>query len=50
VGKEVWRIAYAFDPARRAILLCGGNKEGKNQKAFYVDLIATADKRYAKYK
>jgi hypothetical protein len=50
VGKEVWRVAYAFDPARRAILLCAGNKGGENQKEFYSDLIATADKRFAKYK
>ena len=50
VGKEVWRVAYAFDPGRRAILLCGGNKEGGNQKAFYADLIATADKRFAKHR
>ncbi len=50
VGKEVWRIAYAFDRRRRAILLCAGNKEGKNQKAFYESLIAAADKRFAKYK
>jgi hypothetical protein len=50
VGKEVWRVAYAFDPRRRAVLLCAGNKEGTNQKAFYRDLIATADARFAKYK
>jgi len=49
VGKEVWRVAYAFDPDRRAILLCGGNKGGKNQKAFYADLILKADKRFEKY-
>jgi hypothetical protein len=49
VGREVWRIAYTFDPKRRAILLCAGNKEGKNQKAFYKRLIATAEARFAKY-
>jgi len=49
VGNQVWRVAYAFDPARRAILLCAGNKEGRNQKAFYRELIATADTRFAKY-
>lgn len=50
VGKQVWRIAYAFDPQRRAILLCAGNKEGGNSKKFYEELIATADARFGKYK
>jgi hypothetical protein len=50
VGKEVWRVAYAFDPIRRAILLCAGDKGGEDRKAFYAGLIATADKRFAKYK
>ncbi len=50
VGKQVWRIAYAFDPKRRAILLCAGNKESANQKGFYEHLIAVADRRFAKYR
>lgn len=50
VGKQVWRVAYAFDPKRRAILLCAGNKEGENQKGFYERLIADADRRFAKYR
>jgi hypothetical protein len=50
VGKQVWRIAYAFDPHRRAILLCAGNKEGGNSRKFYAELIATADERFGKYK
>ena len=41
----VWRFAFAFDPERRAIGLCGGDKGGKNEKRFYRDLIATADAR-----
>jgi hypothetical protein len=49
VGKQVWRIAYAFDPKRRAILLCAGNKEGGN-KRFYEELIAMAGARFGKYK
>ena len=49
VGKQVWRLAYAFDPKRRAILLCAADKGGGNQKVFYERLIATADKRFAKY-
>ena len=43
----VWRIVFAFDPRRRAILLCGGDKSGVSEGRFYRGLIATADKRYA---
>lgn len=41
-----WRIAFAFDPRRRAILLAGGNKLGANQRQFYVTLIRIADHRF----
>jgi hypothetical protein len=44
-----WRIAFAFDAARRAILLVGGNKLGMAQDRFYRRLIATADKRLEAY-
>jgi hypothetical protein len=43
----VWRFAFAFDPERAAIILCGGDKENENQKKFYKRLIATADARLA---
>ena len=42
----VWRVAFAYDPNRKAILLCGGDKEGKDQKWFYKDLIRVADRRF----
>lgn len=42
----VWRVAFAFDPARNAILLVAGDKSGVAQARFYKRLIATADKRY----
>jgi hypothetical protein len=42
----VWRVAFAFDPERRAILLLAGNKSGKNEKRFYRTLIAEADRRF----
>jgi hypothetical protein len=41
-----WRIAFAFDPERRAILLVGGSKSGTNEKQFYRDLIRVADERF----
>lgn len=45
-AQGVWRVAFAFDPERKAILLVAGNKRGKNQKRFYTDLIYTADNRF----
>lgn len=41
-----WRVAFAFDPERKAILLVAGDKKGTNQKKFYKDLIASADARF----
>src|SRR3954453_8957059 len=43
----LWRFAFAFDPQRKAIILCAGKKEGQNQDKFYRDLIRTADARFA---
>lgn len=31
----VWRVAFAFDPRRRAILLVAGDKSGVSEKRFY---------------
>ena len=42
----VWRLAFAFDPARSAILLVAGDKSGVSEKRFYKQLIATADARF----
>lgn len=42
----VWRVAFAFDPQRQAILLVGGDKGGADQRRFYKRLITVADKRY----
>jgi len=41
----VWRVAFAFDPARRAILLVAGDKSGVARKRFYSALIRKADRR-----
>ena len=43
----VWRAAFAFDPARRAIVLVAGDKAGVAQTRFYKGLIVKADKRFA---
>ncbi len=45
----MWRIAFAFDPERRAILLVGGDKSGVSQKRFYRQLIARADERHDRH-
>ena len=42
----VWRFAFAFDPRRKAIILCGGDKSGGSQKRFYRQLIEKADARF----
>ncbi len=46
---SVWRVAFAFDPKRQAILLVAGDKSGMSQKRFYRQLIALADKRFKNY-
>jgi hypothetical protein len=45
----VWRVAFAFDPKRRAIVLVAGDKTGVAQKRFYKALIAKADVRFAEH-
>jgi hypothetical protein len=42
----VWRVAFAFDPRRQAILLVAGDKSGVSEKRFYRNLIAKADERF----
>jgi hypothetical protein len=41
-----WRVAFAFDPSRHAILLVAGDKAGVSQSRFYRWLITKADQRY----
>jgi hypothetical protein len=42
----VWRVAFAFDPRRCAILLVAGDKSGSSEKRFYRQLIEIADSRF----
>jgi hypothetical protein len=42
----VWRLVFAFDPQRKAILLAAADKRGENQNRFYTSLIKKADKRF----
>jgi len=41
-----WRLAFAFDPRREAILLVAGDKSGSSKKRFYRDLLRKADRRF----
>lgn len=45
-GGGVWRVAFAFDPQRSALMLVAGDKSGVAQKRFYQMLIARADRRF----
>ena len=42
----VWRVAFAFDPKRAAILLVAGDKSGGSEARFYRALIEKADVRF----
>ena len=42
-----FRVLYAFDPERNAILLIGGNKQG--DKRFYQRMIPLADRLFENY-
>ncbi|WP_343554392.1 type II toxin-antitoxin system RelE/ParE family toxin [Pantoea sp.] len=43
------RAFFAFDPVRRAIVLCAGDKTGFNQKQFYRAMIRLAEEEYLKH-
>ena len=42
----VWRVAFAFDIRRRAVLFVAGDKSGISEKRFYRELIRKADERF----
>lgn len=44
-----YRVFYAFDPQRRAVLLCGGRKDGKNSKQFYERMIPLAENEFLNF-
>ena len=46
VAPEEWRVAFAFDLKRKAVLLVGGSKSGVSQAQFYKSLIRIADERF----
>jgi hypothetical protein len=42
-----WRVAFAFDTKRKAILLVAGDKSGLGERRFYRQLIRKADERFS---
>jgi hypothetical protein len=44
-----YRVFYAFDPKRNAILLCGGRKDGSDDKQFYQQMIPIAEREFLNY-
>lgn len=42
----VWRVAFAFDGNRVAVLLAAGDKAGVSEARFYKMLITTAERRW----
>lgn len=46
VADGVWRVAFAFDAKRKAILLIAGDKSGVSEQRFYRELIRKADIRF----
>lgn len=44
---DPWRILFAFDPARRAVLLVGGKKAG--DKRWYKTNIRIAEERFRRH-
>ncbi len=45
----VWRVAFAFDPKRSAVLLVAADKAGIKERRFYRRLIKLADDRFDKH-
>ena len=45
----VWRIAFAFDPERKAVLLVAANKSGVAERPLYRRLIGKADERFDRH-
>ena len=44
-----WRIAYAYDPVRRAMLLVAGAKSGGSGRRFYRKLNRKADEPFDRH-
>ena len=45
----VWRIAFAFDPERKVVLLVAADKFGVGERRLYRRLIGKADERFNRH-
>lgn len=43
------RAFFAFDPSRKAIVLCAGDKTGRLEKQFYKEMIKLADAEFCQH-
>ncbi|KFD23409.1 type II toxin-antitoxin system RelE/ParE family toxin [Yokenella regensburgei] len=43
------RAFFAFDPGRKAVVLCAGSKRGVNERRFYKEMIRLADNEFSKH-
>ena len=41
-----WRVAFAFDTKRKAVLLVAGDESGGSEKRFYKGLVRKGDERF----
>ncbi|WP_024554085.1 type II toxin-antitoxin system RelE/ParE family toxin [Franconibacter helveticus 513] len=46
-SRAPYRLFYAFDPLRRAVMLCAGDKS--DQKRFYETYICLADEAFSRH-
>ena len=44
-----WRLAFAFDPGRNAVLLIADDKSGGSPRRFYRKLVRKADERFDRH-
>ena len=44
-----WRVTFAFDPTREAILLVAGDKSDGNERRFYRGPVRKADGRFDRH-
>jgi hypothetical protein len=49
VDGGLWRVAFAFDPRRKAIVLVAGDKSRYSKRWFYTRLMKTADRRFGRH-
>lgn len=49
-ASHILRVKYYFDEDRKALLLLGGDKKGKNEKSFYRNLISSAEAILQRYR